>query len=60
MIANDATLGICAMRSSHARARIALRDTNGLQGMGMQRGGDRVRRAPHAGDVQRVLIDDRL
>jgi hypothetical protein len=60
VLANDETLGIYTIHTSHAHARFVLRDTNGLRVRGMLLNGNRERREPRAGDVQRVLIDDRL
>jgi hypothetical protein len=60
VLANDETLSICVIRSSHAFAQFVLRDTSELRELGMQMDGDREIHAPHAGDVQRVLIGDRL
>ena len=48
------------IRSSHVRARVVLRDTSELRELGMRMGGGREIHAPRAGDVQRVLIGDRL
>ena len=49
-----------AIRSSRVRVQRELRDTSELRELGMRMDGDREIHAPRAGDVQRVLIDDRL
>jgi hypothetical protein len=52
VIANDETLGICAIRFSHVRDQRALRDTSELRGLGMRMGGDREIHAPRCADIR--------
>jgi hypothetical protein len=60
VLANDETLSICVMRSSHAFAQFVLRDTSELRELGMRMGGGRAQLAIHYGDIQLMLIADRL
>ena len=51
-------LGIAAQ--VHSRVQLVLRDTSELRGLGMRMGGGRAQLAIHYGDIQRVLVGDRL
>jgi hypothetical protein len=60
VLANDETLSICVMRSSYARVLHVLRDTSELRELGMQMDGDRAQLVIHYGDIQLMLIADRI
>lgn len=48
------------IRSSYARVLHVLRDTSELRELGMQMDGDRAQLVIHYGDIQLMLIADRI